>query len=312
MAYGNKHAIKPSKERRDKMSPLTVVMLVLLTVYAIMLLYILYWGFITSLKEPWFEFGINKLGLPSDWSDGHYPFRNYVTVFNHLEATPGIKVDGVTQLLHIGFPQMLLNTVLYSIGGAFFNTLVPCITSYLCAKYRYKFSKIVYGTVLVVMMIPIVGSLASEVQMAQNFGLYDSIFGMWIMKANFLGLYFLVFYEMFRSMPAALSEAAQIDGAGDLGIMLRIAMPLAKNTFLTVLLINFVALWNDYQTPLVYLPTHPTLADQMYWIQSKSGELSPTPVKVAAAYILIIPTSALFIAFHNRLLGNLTIGGVKG
>jgi ABC-type glycerol-3-phosphate transport system permease component len=133
------------------------------------------------------------------------------------------------------------------------------------------------------------------------------------MKANFLGLYFLVFHEVFKAMPKSYSEAATIDGAGDFAIMTRIALPLAKNTFFTVLLINFVTLWNDYQTPMIYMPTHPTIAEQLYWIQHSSFKLfAKTPVQMAAVLLLMIPVLILFLCFHKRLMGNLTIGGVKG
>lgn len=49
--------------------------------------------------------------------------------------------------------------------------------------------------------------------MAKTLGIYDSIPGLWLMKANFLGLYFLVFFAAFKNMPAAYAEAAKVDGS---------------------------------------------------------------------------------------------------
>lgn len=70
-----------------------------------------------------------------------------------------------------------------------------------------------HTTVLITMVIPVVGSLPAEIRMAQSLGLYDQIWGMWILKANFLGMYFLVFYNIFKALPASYTEAAKIDGA---------------------------------------------------------------------------------------------------
>lgn len=296
-------ALKPKKEKRERFSPLTVIMLIVLALYCVVLLSLLIWALLTAFKNP-FDFNGNKTGLPDPWY-----FENFSYVYNNFTVEK--IIDGVRTQIPVS--TMLLNSILYAVGCSFFQTLVPCITAYLCAKYTYKFSGIVYGAVLVTMVIPIVGSQASELQMAMSLGIYDKIWGMWIMKANFLGLYFLVFHEFFKSLPQAYSEAAEIDGASDLSVMVKIAVPLAKNVFFTVLLINFVTYWNDFQTPMLYLPTHPTISEALYWIKSSSFDLfSLMPVKMAAPMLLLLPVLVLFLCFHKRLLGNLTVGGVKG
>ena len=149
--------------------------------------------------------------------------------------------------------------------------------------------------------------------MARMLGIYDHIWGVWIMRANFLGMYFLVFHEMFKALPASYSEAATIDGANDWQILWKIGLPLAKNTFFTILLLNFVTLWNDYQISMVYLPNHPVLAERLHWLQNSSDGLGHHhSIKMAGTFILMIPVMTLFLCFHKRLMGNLTIGGVKG
>ena len=95
--------------------------------------------------------------------------------------------------------------------------------------------------------------------------------------------------------------------------MVRIFFPIASNTFLTVLLINFIGYWNNYQVPMVYVPNHPTLAEYMFQISTFSKyPFSKAPVQLAASLILLLPAVAIFLAMHKRLLGNLSIGGVKG
>ena len=153
-----------------------------------------------------------------------------------------------------------------------------------------------------------------EVQMAKNLGLYDSVWGLWIMKANFLGMYFLVFYNIYKNMPMAYTEAACIDGAGNLSVLLRIILPLSRNTFFTVMLINFITFWNDYQTPLLYLPTHPTLSYGVYLvaIDPPSGiKLSDVPHSVSACMMLALPILIVFVIFKDKIMGNISLGGIK-
>ena len=290
------------EKRKTKLSGVYIVLLVVLVLYVVSMLGLLLWGFMTSFKS-WDEFRLNITGLPKKWIWNYsFVFSKYVVPI----STPEGQVN-------IGMARMFLNAFAYAFGCAFTNTLVPCVTSYMCARYSYKFSKWIHAIVIVTMIIPFVGALPSEIRMAKVLGLYDHVWGLWIMKANFLGMYFLVFYEMFKSIPMTYTEAAMIDGAGDFSIMVKVIMPLAKNTFFTVMLINFITYWNDYQTPLVYLPSHPTIAIGLFEMAETTVEyLSEIPMRMSAAMLMLIPTLAVYLIFHKRLVGNLAVGGIKG
>ena len=147
------------------MSPLTIVMAIILGLYCAILIIWLIWAFLTSLKDP-NDFLGNKYGLPDPWY-----FDNFSYVLHEYKVEK--PIDGVKTVISTG--DMIMNSILYSVGSAFVATLVPCITAYLCARYKYKFSKIVYGTVLVCMVVPIVGSQASELQVVIRMGIYDPV-----------------------------------------------------------------------------------------------------------------------------------------
>ncbi len=288
---------------KERMTPLTAVMATVLGLYCLILLIWVVWAVLTALKHP-DDFLGNKWGLPDPWYFGNF---SYILKEYKVEKL----INGTKKI--IGTGQMIGHSILYSVGSAFVASLVPCITAYLCAKFNYKFSKIIYSTVLVCMVIPIVGNQTSELQIAIKLRIFDHIWGMWILKSGFLGLYFLIFHEVFSSIPLTYSEAAEIDGASDFTVMTKICMPLARNTFFTVMLINFVTYWNDFQTPILYLPTHPTIAEALYWIKSVSRDyFAKTPVKMAAPVMFLMPVLVIFLCFHKRLLGNLTMGGIKG
>ena len=290
---------KKNERLKNRLSALTVVMLVVLILYSAFLLGMLLWAVFTALKKPT-DFNRNRVGLPNPWY-----FENIPYVLKNAEIR---KEQGA-----VPFYEIVWNSVLYSVGCAVVNTLVTGVVAYACAKYKCFFSKFIYGLVLVVMVIPVVGNQTSEIQMSMNLGLYDKMIGMLVMRASFLGIYFLVFYDMFKAVPTALGEAAEIDGAGELQIMLKIFFPIAWNTFLTVLLINFIGYWNNYQVPMVYVPNHPTLAEYVFQISTFSKyPFSKAPVQLATSLILLLPVVTLFCFTHKRLLGNLSIGGVKG
>ncbi len=287
------------KKLKNRLSPITIIMLAVLILYSVFLLSMLLWTVLTSLKKP-LGFNNNVIGFPKPWY-----FKNIPYILEHAEI---IKEQGI-----VPFYEIVWNSVLYSVGCALINTAVTCVVAYLCARYECKFSKFVYSLVLVVMVIPVVGNQTSELQMAINLRLYDKMAGMLVMRATFLGIYFLVFYNMFKAVPKAYSEAAEIDGAGDFQIMVQIFFPIVANTFLTVLLINFIGYWNNYQVPMVYVPNHPTLAEYMFQITTFSKyPFSKAPVQLSASLILLVPAVVIFACMHKRLLGNISIGGIKG
>ena len=279
--------------RKIRIAPLLIVLFVILSLYVLSMVGLFFWGLITSLKDDVYY------GLPTQWM-----FINYLEVFVQFTMPAGIE--------KVYFETILGNSLAYALGCAFFKTLVPCIAAYACARFNTKLSKIVHSVVLITMIVPIVGSLPSEIRVAYSVGFYNHIWGLWIMSANMLGLYFFVMYSAFKAMPMGYSEAAKIDGANNLQVLLQIALPLVKNLFFTILLIHFVEFWNNYQTPMVYLPNYPTLGYSLFYMTFGSNEMKEPVKQIALTLTVATPVLVLFICFQERLMGNLTLGGLKG
>lgn len=277
---------------------------IILAVYVLVFFFLFAWGFLNSFKGQYddgFGYYFDKISLPKIWH-----FSNYIEVIANLE----IEINAVKYSVL----EMLLNTVLYTIGTAFVSTLVPCIVAYLIATYnKFAFSKIVYAFVIITMILPIVGATPSVIQVLQFFNYYDTIWGMWLFNMNFLvGMHFLVFYDAFHGLSKTYKEAAEIDGASQFRIMVSIMIPLVKNIFITVFILRFIAYWNDYQTPLLYMPNKPTIAYGIFLFFFQSDNIySTVPMKLTAAFVVAIPIIILFCCCQKRIMGNLTVGGIK-
>ena len=292
---------------------------VILCVYVISLLFTLGWGVLTSLKSVAdFEIKKNVLGLPSaSLSADELKLGNYASLlssFNFTLTNPFYR--GAKLVIH-STKVTVWNTLLYTFAftavTAILNAFVPAIAAYMCAKYKFVSSKIIYTTNLVIMIIPIVGSYPSAIALLRSMGLYDTMIGYYIQNFNYSGMYFFVFYAFFESMTDAYSEAAEIDGASQYRVLFTIALPLAGKLLMTVWLLKFVAHWNDYSTILLYLPTKPTLAFVIYrsFLSTTNGE-HPVGEITAGCMVLAAPLLVIFILFKDRLMGNLSLGGEKG
>ena len=287
-----------------------MIILTLLSLYVLSLFGLLLWGLMTSVKADE-EYGTSII------KSSMYQFpRSFVMHIGNVMESMKISAsaDSLITDEKVSFWEVTLYSVLFAGGCAFFKTLVTTLTAYTCARFNFKSSKIVYSIVIIVMMIPVVGNLPSELYMAHTFNLYNHIWGLWVMRSNFLGLYFLVMYNSFKGIPMAYSEAAKVDGANNWQIMIRLAFPMIKGTFLTIMLIYFVEFWNEYQVPLVYLPSFPTLGYTVYdsIFGSLRQEIRYAPSQFTLAFTVVLPILVLFLIFQDKLMGNVTVGGIKG
>lgn len=295
------------KKKQNVFSVTLIVLCVILALYTVILVVPLLWAFYTSFIDyTMYDFGTVRKDLSMMMSTKNLTLQNLITAFTEFKVDIG---NGV----HI--TEMFVYSVLYSGGCAIIATMVPCVMAYLVARYDYAFGKIVYAIVLVTMSIPIVGALPSEIRMIENLHVMDSLWALYILKANFLGIYFLVFHAQFKVIPKDYTEAAELDGASDFHVMLRIIFPISVGTITTVMLLNFIAFWNDYQVPMIYWTSHPVMAYGMYYFvrvtRGQSGQGS-APVSMAAMILVAVPILILFGIFNKKIMSNMSIGGVKG
>lgn len=289
--------------QRRRTTPLMVLLGVFLLVYSVSLVLPLLWALLSSLRSV-SDFGDNVFGLPNPVTTENYIIAYY---FFYVSLT---KETGTILIM---FPELVVNTLIYSIGCALASTLTTFVVAYLVGRFKNWMSKLIMSIVLICMSIPIVGSLPSELAMSHSLGIHDTFYGIFIMRANFLGMYFLVFVAAVKAVNPAIRESAQIDGANNWQILFKIYVPMLMGTLFTVFLIKFIEFWNEYQVPMLYLPSHPTLSYALNWItvSSTTQELSWEVRKLAACMIVFIPIFTLYVIFNNRINGNITMGGVK-
>lgn len=306
MSEIEKKSVNSPRKNKRKAGIFNIILFILLALFSLVLIVLLFWSLVASLTDgDFYELENVKYGFPIKY----FTVDNYISAYQNLKVTLSTK-NGNTEVYTM---QLLLNSFIYSVGSAALMIFVTCTVAYLTSKYPFKPSKIIYNVVLVVMIVPIVGELPSMVQMLTRIGLYDNLLGMFLMRASFTNMYFLVFYAYFKGVPWSYGESAFIDGAGHLKVYLKIVLPLAKSIFLTVFLLNFIVFWNEYQIPMVLLPSMPTIALGVYMVRlSFDSELAYTPAKIAAGMLVCIPVMIIFGIFNKRLMGNLSTGGLKG
>lgn len=293
--------------KKWKINPLEAVVMLLLGVYSVAVLGLMLWGFLASFRT-------DRAVVNAPWKlFSDLTFDNYLTVFEKFKT---IKyVGGGTKTVY--FEEMFLNSLLYAGGGALMQTICTAVVAYCTAKYDNLCSKIIHYTVIVTLSLPIVGNLASMLQVTKALGIFDSIVGSWIMKFGFNNIYYLIFYAYFKKISWEYAESAFLDGGGHYTVFFRIMLPLAMPLMATVFLLNFIQYWNDFETPYMFLPNHTTAGIMLYMsIIGGGGTWAgppnvPLTAQIAAAFMVFLPILVLFLVFRNKIMGNLAEGGTK-
>ena len=293
-----------SPQIKEKKSILTIVICVVLVIYFISLLIPISWAVYSAFndKQAYKEFYVYGLSFPTKLTTEN--FKIALTEFYFTAYTTGMQYS---------FLDMIGFSIIYTFGSAFIFTLTPCLVAYCAARFRFKFSKVIYAFVIITMSLPIVGAMPSELRMLKTLGIFDTFFGMFVLRANFLSINFLIFYAQFQMIPMTYSEAAKVDGASNFRIMTTVIFPQAIPTMFTIFLLNFITFWNDYQVPRIYLPSYPTLAQGLFtFAQSGEKAINYIPIKLAGFIGLTIPIVLVFALLNKYLKINVAAGGIKG
>ena len=275
-------------------NPAMVIIFILLFLYALSLLYCLFWGFMNSLKDP-LDYMLNKNSFFSSVN-----FSNYIEAFELLEAND-------TSLI-----VMILNSLWITAARSIVSIFFVTAAAYLFSKYKFIGKKIIYAVLVFTLMLPLYGSNATLVRLIHKISLYDSPLYPIVMSASIQGSLLLVMRSYFDGISTEYMEAAKMDGAGHYRIFFMIMVPLAAPCVGSIFILMLIQGWNDYQMVLYYMPSFPTIPMGLYLYEKTSQFNINYPVYFAGVIMACIPTLILYIAMHNQIMNSVAMGGLKG
>jgi ABC transporter, permease protein len=269
------------------------VVFVVFLVYAFTLIYPFVWGFFSSLKSPR-EYRNSPDFLPHDWL-----WENYLTAFNELKV-------GDSNLL-----SMVWNSVWFSVGSMVISLFFTALTAYILSQYDFKGKRLLKIVNMLVVFLPVYGAFASTYRFYYETGMVDSYL---ILLSATGGFSFntMLLTGYFSSISKTYAEAAQVDGAGHFKTYYKVMLPQATPMLLALFLLGFIAKWNDYMTPILYLENMPTLATGLYRYQETAMRKDLYPTLYAGLFISLVPVMALFAVFSKPMMTNVSVGGIKG
>ncbi|MGH3311061.1 MAG: carbohydrate ABC transporter permease [Streptomyces sp.] len=216
----------------------------------------------------------------------------------------------------VGLLKALGNSGIFT-GGVILCTVVfGLMAGYALAQMHFRGRGAVFGTVLLVQLVPFqLLMIPLYVMIVRSYGLADTYLGI-VLPFAINSTAVFVFRQFFLQLPRELFESARIDGASELGIMLRIAVPLCKPALLTTVLLTFIGPWNEFLWPFLVTKDpdmQPLAVALANYISNVAGRASnPYGAILAGACVLAGPAVALFLAFQRRFVSTDLGSGVKG
>jgi ABC-type glycerol-3-phosphate transport system permease component len=237
----------------------------------------------------------------SKWSHATMNLDNFRELFRGREGLHGT----------VHFWQYVLNSVVYATVGTTCQLVLSSLAGYALAKYRFAGKSALMIFILGSMMIPQVLLLAPLYKMAVDLGMIDTLWGLilpWMVSAT--GIF--LFRQACLGVPNEIIDAGRIDGCGELGIYFRLVMPLVRPMAAAFCLVSFLAHWNAFFAPNVFLHSQDKLTLpvvlQLYLNQYRIDY----GVFLAGTALAMLPPALLFLALQKEFISGLTSGAVKG
>lgn len=250
-----------------------------------------FWMFTTSLKP------IQEVILyPPSWLPGEIRLQNYVDAWN---TAP--------------FARFYFNSIFTGVATTFFQVLFALLMAYALIFINFPAKPFLFAVVLITMMIPV------EMKLVPNYLLLKELKWIntyWALIVPPIAHAFpvFVFHQQFRTLPRDLIDAAKVDGANHLQILIHVVMPISRSLLAAVFLVSFVGRWNDYLWPLIVTSqlNMRTLPIGLAYLKATQEGINYWNILMAGSVFVIIPILILFIFTQKQFVEGITRGAIKG
>lgn len=235
-----------------------------------------------------------------------FPPRLYVRrpTFDNFESLFQIASN-----MWVPLSRYVFNTVIVSVLGTLFHVLFAAMAAYPLAKHKFPGKNLIFGIIIIALMFdPKVTSIPQFILMAKLniVNTYGALILPWIGVS--LGLFLMK--QFIEQLPDPILEAARIDGANEFTSFFRIVLPNSIPAVMTVVIFQFVNLWNNAPKELIY--SEQLKVFRMALDQIVAGDpIARMGAGSAAAVILMIPPIIIFVLLQRKVVETMTFAGIK-
>lgn len=268
------------------------IIYLLLTLWALVVLFPFYWMLLTSLKSY------------SAYNSEYIPkfFTLSPTLQNYVDAFQAVPLA-----------RYFVNTIVFTVATTAIMMVVIVLSAYAFARLEFRGKNIVFILFLSLMMIPNELVIITNYVTITNLDLRNTFAGL-ILPSVTSVFYIYLLKENFAQVPNELYYAAKVDDTSDLKYLFKVMMPICKPTLITITILKVIECWNSYVWPRLITD------DEAYYLVSNGIQeirengfgRENIPAMMAAVVVISVPLLILFLVFHKKIMAGVAMGGTKG
>jgi multiple sugar transport system permease protein len=250
-----------------------------------------------------------------------WQIRSSLMTFREIFTLPPKLLPAVPQWKNyldlfrtVPFGRYLLNTVfivvINVVGALISNTIV----AYAFARIKFTGRSVMYGLCIATLMLPQTVTMIPLFIEWKLFHGINTYLPLTVMSFFGNAFYIFLLHQFFKTIPIEYDEAAFVDGVNHLQIVTKIIVPMSKPALAVVAIFTFLASWNDFMGPFLYLNDQSkyTVSLGLKYLISGYSVIGQWQVLMAASVLVVLPVAILFFFMQRYFIQGLTLGGLKG
>jgi multiple sugar transport system permease protein len=244
--------------------------------------------------------------------------KSRADLFNSFSFAPGLSllanIGDLSAYRDLLFWRWMANSALYAVVGAMLSAALSGLTGYTLAKYRFRGRSLLFNVLLAGVLVPAITLAIPQYLLFSRIGITDSYLSVLLPSiVSPYGMYLARIYAA-AAVPDELIEAARADGAGEFRIFGSVALPVMRPGLVTVFLVQFVAIWNNFLLPYIMLADDgkfPVTVGLYTLLNQGASQPALYILVIVGSLLSIIPLAALFLSLQRYWRIDLLSGAVK-
>jgi ABC-type glycerol-3-phosphate transport system permease component len=257
------------------------------------------------------------IGLPF-----YFIFVSSITPKNELFQIPpsyfpsALTLENYANMANsIPLAMYFRNSLIFAVSSSTVSVIASGLAAYALARIHFRGSNVIYMALILSVALPQIAVLVPMFQTFQTFRLVNTHHGLIIMMSSLmLPFTIMVLVSFINQIPGEIEEAAYIDGANTLQIILRVVLPLLRPALFTMFVINFIIGWNEFLYPFVFaqrIDTKPLSVGLVELTADASTYTRPWDMMSALSVLMIVPVLVLVLFGQRMIIAGLSRGAVK-
>lgn len=204
-----------------------------------------------------------------------------------------------------------INSTVLTIVSVTVLVVLAAIVAWVLQRRRSRWNGLANFLILSGLIIP--PAVVPTIWVLQSMGLFKTLPGLILIEVAFhLSFCVMLFRAFISSIPRELDEAAVIDGCGPVRLFFRVIFPLLRSVIVTVIVVQSVAIFNDFQNPLYFLPGDANATVQLTLFNFQSQFATSYNLLFMNILLITIPPFIMYLFFNRQIVAGMTAGAVKG